>query len=106
MRARLLVELSRSDARSGIRPRYQKSSEVMKYVLTANTSHISGLLNCGQIPFVLGYGKSQYTANQGRPVCRMGKGPACMTANSVIASANRLMLVRHFCWKRRRMALI
>jgi len=31
---------------------------------------------------------------------------ACMTAKRVIASAKRLMLVRHFCWKRRRMALI
>ena len=29
-----------------------------------------------------------------------------MTAKSVIASANRLMLVRHFCWKRSRIALI
>lgn len=27
-----------------------------------------------------------------------------MTAKSVIASAKRLMLVRHFCWKSRRMA--
>jgi len=62
-------------------------------------------LNWGQIEFVLGYGIIQY-ANQGRPVCRMGKMPACITANSVMASAKRLMLVRHFCWKRRRMALI
>ena len=31
----------------------------MKYVETANTSHISGLLNCGQMWSVLGYGKSQ-----------------------------------------------
>ena len=45
-------------------------------------------------------------ANQGRPVCRTGKSAACKTAKSVIASAKRLMLVRHFCWKRSRMALI
>src|SRR2546430_6933964 len=88
-----------------MRPMYQKSSEVVKYVETANTSHISGLLNCGQMEFVLGYGIIQY-ANQGRPVWRTGKSPACITAKIVIASANRLMLVRHFCWKRRRMALI
>ena len=37
-----------------MRPRYQKSSEVVKYVETAKTSHISGLLNCGQIWFVDG----------------------------------------------------
>src|ERR671936_2874820 len=105
MRARRLVELSRRDARSGISPRYQKSSDVVKYVLTANTSHIRGLLNCGQMEFVLGYGNSQY-ANHGRPRCNTGKIAACSTANSVIASAKRLMLVRHFCWKRRRIALI
>src|SRR5207237_4608296 len=88
-----------------IKPRYQKSSEVMKYVETANTSHISGLLNCGQTRKVVGYGNIQY-ANQGRPVCSTGNMPACITAKSVIASAKRLMLVRHFCWKSRRMALM
>jgi len=56
--------------------------------------------------FLYGVPWLQLPANQGRPVCRTGKRPACMTANSVIASAKRLMLVRHFCWKRRRMALI
>ena len=29
-------------------PRYQKISEMVKYVLTAKKSHISGLRNCGQ----------------------------------------------------------
>ena len=32
--------------------------------------------------------------------------PAMATAKSVMASAKRLMEVRHFCWKRRRMALM
>jgi len=53
MRARRLVELSRSDARSGISPMYQKSSEVVKYSRREDV-HIRGLLNCGQIEFVLG----------------------------------------------------
>ena len=35
-----------------------------------------------------------------------GKSRAQMTANSVIASAKRLIEVRHFCWKSRRMAEI
>ncbi len=35
-----------------------------------------------------------------------GKSSAQMTANSVIASAKRLIDVRHFCWNRRRMAEI
>ena len=43
-------------------------------------------------------------ANQGRPVWMRGKRPACSTAKIVIASANRLMEVRHFCWKRSRIA--
>src|SRR2546422_11599775 len=100
MRAYLLVERSRSAARSGIRPRNQKSSEVVKYVETAKTSHISGDLNCGQIEFVEGYGKSQYKANHGLPVWSTGKMAACITAKIVIASAKRLIEVRHFCWKR------
>jgi hypothetical protein len=46
-------------ARSGISPTYQNSAETVAYVDTANTSHISGLRNCGQRPIVFGYGKSQ-----------------------------------------------
>ena len=44
---------------------------------------------------VLGYGNSQY-AIHGRPVWISGNRPAQATANSVMASANRLMDVRHF----------
>ncbi len=37
----------------------QNSSETVKYVETAKTSHISGLRNCGQTPITFGYGNSQ-----------------------------------------------
>ena len=40
---------SRSVARSGMRPMYQKSSDTVKYVLTAKTSQMSGLLKFGQM---------------------------------------------------------
>ena len=52
----LLVARSRSRARSGMRPTNQKSSETVKYVLTANTSHTSGLLKFGQMAIELGSG--------------------------------------------------
>src|SRR5437868_9426927 len=84
---------SRSDARSGIRPTYQKTSEMVPYVETANTSHTRGLRKFGQIDIVFGYGKSQY-ASHGRPMCSTGNIPAQATANSVIASAKRLMALR------------
>ncbi len=35
---------------------YQNTSETRRYVLMANTSHMSGLRNCGHMPVVLGYG--------------------------------------------------
>ena len=58
------------------------------------------------MPFVLGYGSSQYAANHGRPVWISGNSSAQMTANSVIASAKRLIDVRHFCWNSSRIAEI
>src|SRR5262245_7304007 len=64
---------------------------------------MSGLLNCGQRPIVLGYGSSQY-ASHGRPVWNNGKMPAQATANKVIASANRLIDVRQVCLSRSRIA--
>ena len=45
---------------------------------------------------VLGYGKSQYISH-GRPRWRIGNMPAQATANSVMASAKRLIELRH-CW--------
>src|SRR6266849_4541710 len=93
---RLLAE-SRRLAKSGIRPMPQNRNETVKYVDTANTSQISGLRNWGQTPMVLGIGNSQYAASQGRPVCINGKRPACMTAKIVMASAKRLIEVRHVC---------
>src|SRR5437870_4500673 len=64
-----------------------------------------GLLNCGQMLIVLGYGKSQY-ASHGRPRWSTGKSAAHATANSVIASANRLIEVRHVCLSSSRIAEI
>src|SRR5664279_5797573 len=79
---------------SGIRPTYQKSSETVAYVDTANTSHTSGLRKLGSMPMVLGYGKSQYIS-QGRPRWRTGNMPAQATAKTVMASAKRLIELRH-----------
>src|SRR3954471_19137603 len=98
-------ERSRSVARSGISPTNQNSSDTVAYVETAKTSQISGLRNCGQTPIEFGYGSIQY-ASHGRPVWKSGKMPAHATANSVIASAKRLMDVRHDWRSRRRMAEI
>src|ERR1700730_3547789 len=86
-------------------PRYQKSSEVMRYVETANTSHIKGDLKLGHMFIVFGNGNSQY-ASPGRPRCSTGERPAHMAATSGLASEKRLIEVRHFCWKRSRMAEI
>src|SRR5262245_30792359 len=100
-----LLDRSRKVARSGISPINQKSSETVPYVETAKTSHTRGLRNCGQTPMVLGYGTSQY-ANHGRPRCRIGYNPAQATANNVIASAKRLIEVRHSCRSKSRIAEI
>src|SRR5437868_11922919 len=92
--AKRLPARSRSVAKSGIRPTYQNSSDTVAYVDTANTSHTSGLRKLGWIRMVFGYGNSQYIS-QGRPKCRIGNMPAQATANSVIASAKRLIELRH-----------
>ena len=52
-----------------------------------------------------GNGNIQY-ANQARPTWIPGNIPAQITAKMVIASAARLMDVRHFCLKRNRIAEI
>src|SRR3954454_24917191 len=57
-----------------------------------------GLRNWGQVPMELGYGMSQ-KKSQGRPRCRMGYCAAQATAKMVMASAKRLIEVRHFCRK-------
>jgi len=71
----------------------------------ANTSQGSALLKLGQRRVVAGYGISHQNS-QGRPRWMMGYMPAMATANRVMASAKRLMEVRHRCWKRSRMALM
>src|SRR5262245_6834030 len=68
-------------------------------------SQISGLLNCGQTFIVFGDGTIQYQSH-GRPVWNSGKMPALTTAKMVIASANRLIDVRHVCLKSSRIAEI
>ena len=45
----LMFSRSRSTAMSGIKPMKRKVLEIVKYVRIANTSHTSGLLNCGQM---------------------------------------------------------
>src|SRR5581483_4174638 len=97
---------SRSVARSGIRPTNQNSADTVAYVETANTSQMSGERNWGQMFIVFGYGNSQYAASHGRPVWMSGKIAAQATANSVIASAKRLIDVRHDCARSSRIAEI
>src|SRR6267154_1601379 len=96
---------SRSVARSGNNPMNQNSADTVAYVDTAKASHTRGLRKFGHIFIVSGYGKSQY-ASQGRPMWINGKIPAQETAKSVMASANRLMEVRHCCRNSRRIAEI
>src|SRR6516164_6255785 len=55
------------------------------------------------MPIVLGYGTIQKKYH-GRPMCNSGKMPAHATANSVIASAKRLIEVRHFWCNKSKMA--
>src|SRR5215210_3858882 len=96
---------SRSVPKSGRSPTYQNSTETVKYVETANTSHSSGERKFGQMPFAFGIGARNH-AIQTRPTWMPGKIPAQTTANSVIASAARLIEVRHFCRVRKRIAEI
>src|SRR5690606_21126054 len=105
MRRALVVARSRIVARSGIRPTYQNSSETVKYVETANTSHSSGLRKFGHICIWLGIGSAQYSSH-GRPVWNVGNIKAQMTAKIVMASAERLTAVRHCCRNRNKIAAI
>src|SRR6266571_8322387 len=54
---------------------------------------------------LLGNG-ARYHAIQTRPTCTPGKMAAHITANSVIASAERLIDVRHFCRSKYKIAEI
>src|SRR5262245_6129950 len=83
----------------------QKSSDTVRYVDTAKTSHTSGLRKFGHMSIVFGYGSSQY-ANHGRPMCSNGKMPAHATAKSVIASAKRLIDMRQRWRSNKRIAEI
>src|SRR5271157_3276670 len=92
-------------AKSGTRPTNQNTAEIVAYVETANTSHTSGLRNCGHTPIEFGYGNIQYPSH-GRPMCNSGNIPAQATANSVMASAKRLIELRQVCLNNRRIAEI
>src|SRR5215470_8567182 len=88
------AQRSRRVPRSGTMPMYQNRIDVVRYVVTANTSHISGVRNCGHICMSLGCGIIHH-ANHGRPVWSSGNRQAHITGKIVIASAERLMLARH-----------
>src|SRR5436190_12035590 len=98
-----VVDRSRKVAKSGTKPVYQNRTETVKYVETANTSHINGLRKLGQMAQLFGTG-ARYHAIQKRPTWMPGKIAAQITAKRVIASAERLIEVRHFCRKRNRIA--
>ncbi len=65
-----------------------------------------GLRKFGQMFMLFGYGNSQYAASHGRPVWNTGNTAAHMTAKIVMASAKRLIDMRHFCRKSSRIAEI
>ena len=83
---------------------YQNSTETVKYVDTANTSHSNGERNCGQIEFALGRGKA---ASQTRYGLRAPPGKYRRASlKIVIASEARLIEVRHFWRNKNRIAEI
>src|SRR5262245_39315195 len=90
---------------SGMRPTKKNTAEIVKYVLIANTSHMSGLLKLTHNSRWFGYGKNQY-ACQHRPRWSTGNRSAVMTANTVMASDARYTPVRHRDRTRNRIALI
>ena len=97
---------SRSVAKSGIIPRYQNTTEIVRYVLMAKTSQSSGerkFTHSG--PRELGYGITQ-KAIHGRPMWMSGKSAAQITAKIVIASAERLIDMRQRCRNSSRIAEI
>ncbi len=65
---------------------------------------MSGLRKFTHRLMLFGYGNSQYAASHGRPVWKIGNIAAHMTAKIVIASAKRLMDMRHFCRNSSRIA--
>src|SRR5262245_4047606 len=100
---RRLFARSRSVAKSGIKPTYQKINEIVKYVEMAKKSHSNAERKFGQMWLAFGSGSENHTY-QNRPTWMPGYTNAHITAKMVIASENRLMLVRHFCRNRKRMA--
>src|SRR2546423_8875713 len=84
---------------------YQNNTDTVKYVETANTSHINGERNCGQIEFAFGIGNSHQSYHT-RPTCIAGKMPAHMTAKIVMASAARFTAVRQRWRSKNKMAEI
>src|SRR6185503_1716713 len=78
-----------------MRPMYQNSTDTVPYVDTANTSHSSGERKFCQMTFEFGIGK-RYHAYHTRPTWKTGK--------IAMASAARLIDVRHFWRSRHKMA--
>ena len=84
-----MTALSLIIAKSGSNPVHQKTRETDRYVEIAKTSHKSGELKLTHNePNPFGIGSIQY-ASQGRPMCIIGKRPAWITENIVIASGAR-----------------
>ena len=59
MRRRQRVEASRTAATSGTRPTMKKTTLMLRYVATANTSHISRERKLGQRYRWFGYGNKK-----------------------------------------------
>src|SRR5512140_3744747 len=98
------VSRSRNVAKSGTSPRYQKTSDTVKYVDTANTSQTRGEMKFTQSECWFGYGR-RYAASHGRPRWTSETNiPAVMTAKIVNASANRAIAFRQRCRIKKRMA--
>ena len=100
-----VVARSRSVARSGIMPRYQNSSRDRG--VRAHRKHVPQQRAAEVGPDAHLVGIRDQPIDEPHPAdVNAGKMPAQATAKMVIASAARLMLVRHFCRKRNRMAEI
>ena len=57
------TQIGAPDNNLGFDGYYQKSSDTVKYVDTANTSHINGERNCGQIPCETGIGNNHHPSH-------------------------------------------
>src|SRR5437588_7617181 len=85
--------------------RNRNSELPVRYVEMAKKSQTSGDRKFGQISRSLGYGISQKNSH-GRPRWMIGNIAPIISANTVIASAQRVTGRRHVAFTRRRIAEI